>query len=139
MNRRDALRTLSLVVLATHLRPSRPDQPTGLPVIGVPLIAAGPNDPIMVSLRRGLTDRGYVEGTTIEIEHRFTHGKLEPLPGLVSEMVRKEVDIIVASDGYDSDHFDRLGLRSCGVGSGAVVEQAGGQCHWRVSTGGGDR
>src|SRR5512134_1043749 len=96
MKRRDALRTLSLVVMAAHVLPSRPDQPTRLPVIGVPLIAAGPNDPIMVSLRRGLTERGYVEGRNIQIEHRFTQGKLEPLPGLVSEMVRKKVDIIVA-------------------------------------------
>jgi putative ABC transport system substrate-binding protein len=95
MKRRIALQTLA-VMLAARALPTRAGQPTKIPIVGVPLIAAGPNDPIMVSLRRGLSERGYVDGQNIRVEHRFTEGRLEPLPGIVAELVEMKVDILVA-------------------------------------------
>jgi len=47
-------------------------------------------------LRRNLRDLGYIEGQNLVIEWRFTAGKLERLPELAAELVRLNVDCIVA-------------------------------------------
>ncbi len=47
--------------------------------------------------RQGLADLGYVEGQNIVIEARYADGKYERLPGLAAELVRLNVDVIVAS------------------------------------------
>ena len=45
---------------------------------------------------RGMRDLGYVEGKNLAIEWRFADGMFERLPGLVAELVRLKVDVIVA-------------------------------------------
>ena len=70
--------------------------PKRLPIIGVPLVYARDNDEIMVALRRGLRDRGYVDGENIRIEHRFAYGRMERVPALVQELVRLKADVFVA-------------------------------------------
>src|SRR5258708_3494376 len=47
------------------------------------------------TLRRGLQDLGYVEGSSLTIQYKFAEGRYERLPGLVSELVRDKVDVIV--------------------------------------------
>src|SRR4029453_202943 len=49
------------------------------------------------ALRHGLRDLGYVEGKSIVIEVRFTDGGFDKLPDLASELLRLNVDVIVAS------------------------------------------
>jgi putative ABC transport system substrate-binding protein len=49
------------------------------------------------AFRQGLRERGYVEGTNIVIEQRWAEGKRDRLAGLALELVRLEVDAIVAS------------------------------------------
>jgi len=44
----------------------------------------------------GLRDLGYVDGGNTTIEHRSSEGKYERLPALAAELVRLNVDIIVA-------------------------------------------
>ncbi len=46
---------------------------------------------------RGLRDLGYVEGKNLVIEWRFADGQYERLPGLAAELVRLNVDVIVAA------------------------------------------
>jgi putative ABC transport system substrate-binding protein len=46
---------------------------------------------------QGLRDLGYVEGTNILIEFRFADGRFDRLPGLAAELVRLDVDVIVAA------------------------------------------
>jgi putative ABC transport system substrate-binding protein len=50
-------------------------------------------------LREGLRDLGYVEGQNVTYEARFGEGKLERLAGLAAELVRIQVDVIVATGG----------------------------------------
>jgi len=95
MKRRDALQALCSVLAAWVTAPLA-QQPNKIPVVGVPLIAAGPNDSIMVELRRGLSERGYVDGENIRIEHRSAEGKVERLPALLGELLQLKVDVIVA-------------------------------------------
>jgi putative tryptophan/tyrosine transport system substrate-binding protein len=49
------------------------------------------------AFRQGLRDLGYVEGQNVAIESRYADGRFEKLPGLATELVRLNVDVIVAS------------------------------------------
>jgi len=46
--------------------------------------------------QQGLRDLGWVVGQNIDIEYRFADGRYERLPALAAELVRLNVDIIVA-------------------------------------------
>jgi putative ABC transport system substrate-binding protein len=48
------------------------------------------------AFRRGLRELGYIEGQNLNVEYRYAHGKLEHLPKLAGELVRLEVQAIVA-------------------------------------------
>jgi putative ABC transport system substrate-binding protein len=47
---------------------------------------------------QGLHALGYVEGQTIVLEERWAEGQLQQLPNLAAELVRLQVDIIVAGN-----------------------------------------
>jgi len=51
---------------------------------------------ILASFRQGLRERGYVDGRNIVLEYRAADGHIERLQGLANELVRLEVDVIVA-------------------------------------------
>ena len=48
------------------------------------------------AFRRGLRDRGWVEGQNLVTEYRWAEGRFERLPALAEELVRLKVDVIVA-------------------------------------------
>jgi putative tryptophan/tyrosine transport system substrate-binding protein len=48
------------------------------------------------AFRQGLRDLGWIEGQNIIIDYRFAEGRLERLPDLAAELVRLNVDVIVA-------------------------------------------
>ena len=54
-------------------------------------------DPLSAAFRQGLRELGYIEGQNIQIEHRYGEGRSDRLPGIVSEFVRLNVDVIVAA------------------------------------------
>ena len=47
-------------------------------------------------IAQGLRDLGYLEGHTLVFEHRYAEGKTEALPDLAADLVRLQVDVIVA-------------------------------------------
>ena len=49
--------------------------------------------------RRELSKLGRIEGKNIAIDYRFSDGKPERLPELVSELLRLKVDLIVTRGG----------------------------------------
>jgi putative ABC transport system substrate-binding protein len=70
--------------------------PTKIPRIGYLMTRS--LDPVRTeALRQGLRELGYVEGKTIVIEWRSAEGKLDRLPGIVAELVRLNVDVIVTA------------------------------------------
>jgi hypothetical protein len=50
----------------------------------------------MEQLIRSLSDLGYVKGQNVVFEWRFTKGKLDRFPEFAAELVRLNVDCIVA-------------------------------------------
>jgi ABC-type uncharacterized transport system substrate-binding protein len=51
------------------------------------------------TIRLALRERGYIEGQNIVTEYRYMEGKQDRLPELLVELVRHNVDIIVAAGG----------------------------------------
>jgi putative ABC transport system substrate-binding protein len=70
-------------------------QPATSPVIGVLLV--GGREPFAGQFDAGLRDLGYVAGKNIRLEFRSASGRLDALPALAAELVRLNVDLIVAS------------------------------------------
>jgi putative ABC transport system substrate-binding protein len=53
---------------------------------------------ILNYFQQGLRELGYVEGTNIVIEYRGADSKIERFPDLAAELVRLNLDVIVASN-----------------------------------------
>ena len=72
---------------------ARAQQPK-LPRIGV-LVLSDP-EPFLSEFRAGLREQGYIEGQNIVSEFRNADGKADLLRGLADELIRLNVDLIVA-------------------------------------------
>ena len=72
--------------------------PGKIPRVGVMYAGAAPN-PGAEALRRGLAELGWVDGQNVVIEWRYAEGRPERYPALVAELVRLNVDVLVAGGG----------------------------------------
>src|SRR5262249_32269836 len=70
-------------------------QQTAMRVVGV-LSPEGPSTGNVNGLVQGLRELGYVEGHNIRFEYRFAEGKFDRLSELAADLVRLNVDVIVA-------------------------------------------
>jgi ABC-type uncharacterized transport system substrate-binding protein len=86
---------LAVAVLAEALQPGR------IPRIGY-LVTGSIDSPetraLLDAFRQGLREHGYVEGRNIVVEYRAADGKIEELPGRVTELARLKLDLIVAGN-----------------------------------------
>jgi putative tryptophan/tyrosine transport system substrate-binding protein len=49
--------------------------------------------------RQGLSEVGYIDGQSVAIEYRWGENQMDRVPDLVADLVRRQVDVIVASGG----------------------------------------
>lgn len=100
MQRREFITVLGSAAVAWPL-PSNAQQPV-MPVIGFLHSASseymagfGP------AVRQGLNVTGYDEGQNVVIEYRTAEGQYDRLPGLVADLVKRKVAVILAAGGSD--------------------------------------
>lgn len=88
-----AITAAILVLLAMPLAAMA--QPTGK-VYRIGLLSASSQSRAIQPFREGLRSLGYVEGRNIVIEQRSAEGRYDRLPDLAAELVKLQVDVIVA-------------------------------------------
>ena len=74
---------------------ARAQQPA-MPVIGFLRDTSLPAD-IVTAFRQGLKEAGFVEGLNVTIEYRSAEGQADRLPGLVANLIRQPVAVIVGN------------------------------------------
>src|SRR5258708_22233148 len=103
--------------------------------VGVLLNRNNPS-PETESLRTGLTQLGYVEGTNVVYEVRAAEGQLDRLPGFAAELVSRGVDVIVSYGGPPTNAARKatttipilftLVAHPVAIGAAASLERPGG-------------
>ena len=73
-------------------------QQSALPVVGF-LNSRGPSEDayILAAFRQGLKETGYVEGQNVVVEYRFAQNQYDRLPVLATDLVRRQVAVIVVN------------------------------------------
>jgi putative ABC transport system substrate-binding protein len=67
------------------------------PIVGVLSPFNDDESTLLADLRAGLREYGYVDGQNLRIEYRSAEGRLELLPDLISDLLKRNADVIVTS------------------------------------------
>ena len=87
---------LVLITLATPLDTDA-QEPAKVPRIGILVSGSPTTHKLLVDgFAQRLRELGYVPGQDAVLEYRFAEGKLDRLPSLAADLVRRKVDVIVA-------------------------------------------
>jgi len=73
-------------------------QQQAMPVIGFLYPGAlERNGNLVAAFRKGLAERGYIEGRNVAIEFRAAGGEIDRVPAMVADLVRRQVAVIFAN------------------------------------------
>jgi putative ABC transport system substrate-binding protein len=70
-------------------------QQPAMPVIGY--MSGGTPGDVLAAFRQGLSDTGYIENQNVTIEYRWAESQYDRLPGMASDLVRRQVNVIAAT------------------------------------------
>jgi putative ABC transport system substrate-binding protein len=98
MRRREFLGALGAAAVAPALLPARPAQAQKPAVRAIGFLSPTSleaNAENLRAIRQGLRESGFAEGENLEITYRFAENKVDRLPALASELVRRRVAVIM--------------------------------------------
>jgi putative ABC transport system substrate-binding protein len=93
MRRREFIKLIGCAAASIPIA-ARAQRPATV-IVGV-LSPEGPSTGNVNGLIQGLRELGYVEGRNIRFEYRFAEGRFDRLSELAADLVRMNVDVIVA-------------------------------------------
>ncbi len=98
MKRRDLI---AFRASAASLRPlATVAQQMAMPVIGyLSSRSLSDSQDIIAAFHQGLNEAGFVDKHNVLIEYRFAEGNFDRLPGLAAELVRRQVNVLIATGG----------------------------------------
>ncbi len=72
-------------------------QQAGMPVVGFLSEFSEAHANLQAAFRKGLNEAGFTEGRNVAIEYRWASFQYDRLPGLATDLVRRNVAVIAAS------------------------------------------
>src|SRR5215471_19571964 len=74
---------------------ARAQQQMTMPVVGVLSATSFDNNADRLrAFRSGLADHGYVDGQNVAVDYRSAEGRLDRLPAMAADLVRRQVTVI---------------------------------------------
>lgn len=100
MRRREFITAIGVTAASTLM--ARAQQPR-IPLVGFLSVGSANTSALLVAaFRQGLQETGYIEGQNIAIEFRWADGQYDQLPALASDLVGRQVAVIVTAGGEGS-------------------------------------
>src|SRR3954464_143082 len=100
MKRQTGLLVIIAMVLTLVWSSEAQPQVKRIPRIGYLSALGAASEAIILEATRGaLREAGYIEGKNIAIEYRYANGRPDAYAGLAADLVRSNVDLIIAAGG----------------------------------------